>query len=515
MTNPSSALRMLITYAVIIPLAILVGYLLTNPMDYGSLGFFAIIIALLLSPAFIKWYYPFLVFGLCCPAYCFFLVGNPPLWQVVTLLALGIAVVDRAMGNRRFISAPMVTWPLLYIAAMAYLTSRLTGGIGLHQLGGAGGGGKKYLTIFIGIASYFALTSQAVPKEKRNFYIALWLLTGTTSIIGDVASLLGGPFHALNQLFPSSLGQMQDVSLGKTRLGSVAGVFGGICGYLMARYGLRGIFLSPQRWRAVVFLLLFPLSLLGGFRSNLFSFAVVIILMFFMEGLHRTPLLPVALLAALLVAPVVGFFSDSLPYTFQRSMSFLPLKWDPQVLADAQGSTKWREDMWAVLWPQVPDYLLLGKGYSLSAEDFQHIGSGAFSGLGASFDASQETLAISGDYHSGPLTTLIPFGLWGAIGLVWLQAAGLFVFYRNYRYGDPELKTFNAYGLAWGIAGTFGFYFVFGGFHDLVADAAKGLGFSIALNWGICRPAPKPAFTPRIKPLPVAAPAGGELGLKT
>lgn len=48
MTNPANAMRMLITYVIIIPLAILVGYLLTDPLDFGTLGFFGLITILLL-----------------------------------------------------------------------------------------------------------------------------------------------------------------------------------------------------------------------------------------------------------------------------------------------------------------------------------------------------------------------------------------------------------------------------------------------------------------------------------
>jgi hypothetical protein len=505
MTNPASAMRMLITYAVVVPLAILVGYLLTDPLDYGTLGFFGIVILLLLSPIFIRWHYPILVFGLGCPAICFFLVGAPPLWEVVALLSLGIALVERTLSSRRFLSVPVAAWPLLYIAAMAYVTSRLTGGIGLHQLGGEGGGGKKYLLIFIGLAAYLALTSRVIPKEKRNLYIGLWVLAGAAQGIGELAALLGGPFHAFNLLFPSNLNEA-GASVGTTRLGTLGQVFGALTTYMVVRYGLRGIFMSRHLWRPAAFLLLFPFTMLGGFRSFLIGALAIYTLMFFLEGLHRTRLMPLLLLVGLLVAPALAFFSDQLPLTFQRSMSFLPLKWDASVVADAEGSTAWRENMWAALWPQVPGYLLLGKGHNLSTEDFQMIGGGAFAGQIHSIDAGQGAFAISGDYHSGPLSTLIPFGIWGAIGILWLFAVSLFVAYRNYRYGDPELQTFNAFFLAVTIWAVFGFFFVFGAFENSVVDGAKGLGFSLALNWGVCRPAPRPVSNPRIKPLPVPAP---------
>ena len=498
-------MRMLITYAITIPLAILVGYLLTDPLDYGTLGFFGLVILLILSPIFIKWHYPILVFGLGCPMSCFFLIGRPPLWQIVTLLSLGIALVERTVSNRRFMSVPVVTWPLLYIVFMTYITAALTGGIGLHQLGGEGGGGKKYLQIFIGIAGYFALVSRVIPKESRTLYIALYILSSATGAIGDVAALLGGPFQFFNLLFPSSLNDF-GAAVGKTRLASLGAVFGGASTYMLVRYGLRGIFLTHRLWRPALFMVLFPLTMLGGFRSFLIGALAIYALMFFFEGLHRTRLLPCFLLGGFLCAPLLFLFSNQLPIVFQRSMSFLPFNWDVSVVMDTDSSTGWRLDMWRALFPQVPQYLLLGKGYSLNAEDFQDIGNGAFANLGSQIDSSQQALAISGDYHSGPLSTLIPFGIWGAIGILWLMGVTLFVAYRNYRYGDPEVKIFNTYFLAITIWGIISFFFVFGAFSAAAGDLAKGIGFSLALNWGICRPPPKPVYNPHFKPAVLPAP---------
>jgi hypothetical protein len=474
-------------------------------MDYGTVGFLVFILAVMASPIFIKWHYPILVFGLACPMYCFFLIGRPPLWQVVVLVSISIALVERAIGSRRFLSVPAVAWPLLYIAAMAYLTSKLTGGIGLHSVSGGGGGGKKYLNIFIGIAGFFALTSRVIPKEKRQLYIGLYVLSGLAGALGDLGAVLGGPFHVLNLLFPSSL--TVNFSGGLMRLASVGSVFGCVITYMLMRYGLRGIFLSNSLWRPAAFLLMFPFTMLGGFRNILIGALFIYAILFFLDGLHRSRLLPMILLALALFVPVLAVTSSHLPFPIQRSLSFLPFKWDAQVKADAEASTGWRLAIWQALLPQVPGYLLLGKGYALSEEDFEYIGGGAFAGLGSNIDASQQTLAISGDYHSGPLSTLIPFGIWGAIGILWLHIAALFVAVRNYRYGDPEIRPFNAFFLANIIWATVGFYFIFGAFDGAVADLAKMLGFSLAMNWGVCRPAPRERVNPRIKPLAAPTPA--------
>jgi hypothetical protein len=51
MNNAPAIIRSLIIYAVCVPLAITVGYLLTNPMDYSTLGMFGIL-GLVPGPSF-------------------------------------------------------------------------------------------------------------------------------------------------------------------------------------------------------------------------------------------------------------------------------------------------------------------------------------------------------------------------------------------------------------------------------------------------------------------------------
>ncbi len=185
------------------------------------------------------------------------------------------------------------------------------------------------------------------------------------------------------------------------------------------------------------------------------------------------------------------------------------MKWKTEVLVDAQGSSEWRYRIWRATWPKVPEYLLLGKGYALTKEDFEMIGNGQFAGMSGQFDASQEALAISSDFHSGPLSTLMAFGIWGGIGIVWLMLATTFVTYRNYKFGDPTMQTFNTYMFVLCLGAIIAFLFIFGGFHADVGNFAKIAGFSIAMNGGISRRPARPASNPLIKPpKPLALPAG-------
>ena len=506
MTNPTGAMRMLLTYAVCIPVAITMGYLLTNPLDYGTLGFLGLLFAVIISPIFIRWHYPLLVFGLGCPMICFFIVGKPPLAQVMTVMSLGIAIIESILNTeKKFLKVPAMTWPLLFICAMAYMTAELNGGISLQTMGNGAGGGRKYLNLFIGAATFFALTSQAIPRKRFYLYLMLFMLPSLMGIIGDLFPYLPSPLNKINLLFPPSQMYEDGVSIGTTRLTSFSFAVGTIMVYMLARYGLRGIF-SPQKpWRALFFIASFLLSLLGGYRSSLIGLLVTIAMMFFLEGMHRTRLMPLLLIAGISGGAILAVTSDKLPFTFQRSMCFLPLfKWDEEVLLDAQHSSDWRYRIWAETWPKVPEHLLLGKGYTITAEEYSFMGNEIFDRN--SINSAEQSLAVSGDYHSGPLSTLMPFGIWGGIGMLWLMGATIYVTYRNYKYGDSEIRAFNIYMFVSAVSGTFFFLFIVGGFSGDVTNFAKLAGFSVAMNGGLAKRPAKPAYNPRIKPLPAEAP---------
>ena len=149
---------------------------------------------------------------------------------------------------------------------------------------------------------------------------------------------------------------------------------------------------------------------------------------------------------------MVFAFSEQLPLAAQRAVSFLPVKVDAGVQSDAGSSVEWRVTMWRVLVPQIPKYLLLGKGYAIDPDQLYIAMLG-----GVRRHCQAETALVAGDYHSGPLSTIIPLGLWGAIGLLWLLGAGIKVLYQNFRYGDPALHNINTFLLAFFITQSHSF----------------------------------------------------------
>ena len=513
-TNPAAAMRMLITYVICIPLAVLVGYLLTNPLDYGTLGFLGLVIAFVISPVFIKWHYPLMVFSLSSPIVLFFLKGSPPLSQVMVVLCLSIAIINRILRSEQgFISIPCITWPLVFTLVVVVFTAELTGGIGFHSLGGdAGvvGGGRKYLAIFVGVATFYALCSRTIAPHERRLYLMLFFLPTALGLVSDLFSYLPYPLKYINLIVPPSgysmdSGVVADAGIiSFKRFGGFSAAGGALLTFMLARHGVQGMLGGKSLWRLALLLILVLITLFGGFRSGVINLAMTLGLLFFFEGLYRTRLLPVLVMGLVMICILVVPFAGKLPLSMQRSLAFLPLtNLDSEIVIDAQGSTDWRLNMWSFLWPQVPKYLLLGKGFGLTKDDYTLMGQGnALANATEAFDPTSAGLAVSSDYHSGPLSTIIPFGIWGAIAFLWLTLAGLRLLYLNYKYGEPELHTINRFLLVFAIVHWVGFFFIFGAYANDVGYFAMIFGFSVALNGGMRRPLAAPAMTSRVKPLP-------------
>jgi hypothetical protein len=510
MSNAPAILRSLVIFAVIVPLAFFVGYLLTNPLDYTTFAYAGVLALVLVFPLLLRWHYPLLLFSLNTSLVMFFMMGRPAFWLVMVVLSLGISLLERALSiQKRFIRVPQIIWPLICMLGVVLFTAKLNRGIGLHAFGSEVYGGKKYIFLVLSILSYFALTAQRIPPERAKLYVALFLLGGVTNLIGDLYPVTPSFLHFIFWLFPPSSSFSDMFEVGVTRLGGIGFAASAFVYWLMARYGLRWIFLSGKLWRTVLFVMVSMMIFLGGFRTAIISYLAIFGLLFFLEGLHRTRALLVFMMAGMLGIALIIPFASHLPFTFQRSLAFLPLNLSTEARAAADDSSEWRFKMWEALLPQVRSNLLLGKGYAISMEDYEFMG---YDTAFHSLDPSQQGLALSGDYHSGPLSVVLPLGIWGVIAFLWLMLAGLRVMYCNFRHGDESLRTVNAYLWAYYLYSSFRFLFIFGGLNGDMLVFASTIGFSIALNGGVCRPAPQPvqARQPMVHPakiLPRTRPA--------
>jgi hypothetical protein len=469
------------------------GFLLATPLDFSTVFFVALLVMALLLPILLKWHHFFLVASWNAAIIVFFLPGQPSLGTVMSILSLLVFVLNRTMRQKSTaLDAKYIKLSLLFLLAVVLITAKATGGISGKALGSESWGGRRYVSVFSAIAGFFALTSQSIPTHRRWLYASLFFLSGITAVISDLIYAAGPGFYFLYFMFPSQLASLQVLSQESVQRfsgftwGSQVAIF-----YILMRYGIRGTLDLSHPWRLVAFLSLVAFGTLGGFRSALITVSVVCMTLFVLEGLVVTRYFPIAVMAASLFGVFLVGFMDRLPLAVQRSLSFLPVDVDPIAKMDAVATLDWRFQMWRVMIPEIPKYFFLGKGYAFSASDFLLTQEAIKRGLYTSYE---DTL-IAGDYHNGPLTLIIPFGIWGVLGFAWFCWASLRALHANYRFGDIAIQNVNRFLYAYFIARLL-FYLVFYGQFDLDLSVFTGtIGLSIALNNGICRPTAAPERT--------------------
>jgi hypothetical protein len=493
MTSGTHVFRALLIYGLSLPLAVFLGYSLATPMDLSTFAALATVLFLLLAPILLRWHHTLLIISWNMSAVVFFLPGRPNLWLVMALASLILSVVQRSMDSQqRLQNVGSLTWPLVYLAAVVLMTAYVTGGIGFRVFGGETYGGRKYFTLLGAIVGYFALSCQQVPPERGLLYSSLFFLSGATIAIGSLILIVDPAFYFIFWVFPverlpgfgggaADPAYMRITGLGFASIALVA--------FMLCRYGVREIFASGKWWRILAFFGFIVVGLYGGFRSTVILLLMTFVIQFCLEGLLRSRLLPIFAVITVVGGAALIPLVPRLPPTFQRSLSFLPLDIDPVVRADAQSSSEWRVKMWSVLWPEVPKHLMLGQGYSVSGSELELVATRAG---GGSFGEEFGGAALAGDYHNGPLSILVPFGIWGAFGFLWFLIAGVRALYRNYRYGDPHLRVVNAFLLASFLAQVCLFFGVFGSLYGDMAKFAGLLGLSVTLNGGLRQPVSVP-----------------------
>jgi hypothetical protein len=489
-------IRALLVYGTCVPLAVLLGYLLATPYDANTLIVLSIVLSLLLSPLFLRWHHAWLVASWNMTAMVFFLPGRPALWTALAGISFLISVLQYILNRRQgFLRAPLVARPLIFLTVVILATAYLTGGIGIKALGGESYGGKRYFVIFGAVLGYFAITSRQIPPGRAALYVWLYFLGGISLSVGNLAGIINPGFNFLFLIFPVDQGGVAAImkdTIGQpegavTRISGMA--FAGIAGFcaMLAHYGISGL-MNPRRpFRMLAFVFFIVIGMFAGFRSMVITFMLTFALLFYLEGLMRSRLLPVLLLAGVLGAVLVAAFATHLPLSFQRALAFLPIEIDPVARLNAQVSSEWRVNMWKRVLPEVPQYLIIGKGYSIKPSDLE-----AAQGLGGQASDTSEGAEVAGDYHNGPLSVIIPFGLLGVGGLLWFFAAGLRAVYLNYRYGPPAYHRVNTFLYAYFAAKVFFFFTVFGSLYSDLPAFAGLLALSISLNGGVAKPATVP-----------------------
>ena len=515
MLNALTIIRSLIIYGLCLPLAVYLGYVVANPMDRTAFVVVLTVAALPLIPIVLRWHHLILILSWNFSMVLFFVQGSPYLWMAMTATSLLLTILQQVLKRDvNFSTVPSVTWSLLFLAFVIFITAKLTGGMGIRTFGGANYGGKRYVQLFCAIAGYFAITAFRIPKEKAVLYTALFFLGTLSLAVGSLGPWMPGGLQFIFALFPvDNLAALSGGATENMRLGGVTFASVGLVCFILARHGMKGLFAINQNWRflplqfrggfgvnqpwrLLTFIGIFVIALTGGYRSVPILFIMIFVGLFLLERLYRTNLAPILAIVGLLVLTVSIPFVQKMPLTVQRSLSFLPIEVDSLAKSAADDSSQWRINMWKEVIPTIPQYLIVGKGYGMDARFVEM--QGAYD-LGNVTDDGSGAIAAS-DFHNGPLSLIIPLGIFGVIGFLWFLFASIRVLMNNYRYGDPDLHQINTFLLVYFLTKTIFFFAVFGSFQGDLTVFAGLIAMSVSLNGGSSQPAvatiPNPAHLP-------------------
>jgi hypothetical protein len=472
-----------VTYGVLIPAVLLIGYFIGAPSGVGGYMLIAILLSIMMFPLMMAHHHLILIASWNAAFTFGFLPGLPKVWYLVAFFSLGMTMLARIVHRQPLVTYRPLSFAMVFLAAVAILTGFLRGGLGMKALGSDMYGGKAFAYIIIAVIGYFALSSVRIPKRRALLYVALFFFTTLTLILSNVVYLMGQKFWFLYLFVPVdyAIGQAQAdfLSTEVRRYGGVGFALMGVYFYMLIRYGIRGIFDITRPLRLAVLLLVIAGSLLGGFRSTVILYLLIFVFQFWYEGLLRTKYLWLSLASLVFALSLLYPFARELPVSFQRSLSFMPgLKVDLAARADAEASVEWRLKIWSVLWPQVGDYLFLGKGFVYDASDVYLAEESTRRG----FMQSEDFAIITGDYHSGPLSIAIPLGIWGVLAFTLINIFGMRMLYLQFKNGDPDLYLFNQGMLALFSARIVYFWLFFGAVASDLATFAGILGLSLALN---------------------------------
>ncbi len=465
--------------------AALVGFFVADPMRNSSVVIVGGLIGVMAWPLLVRWHRMLLVGSLHSVFVLQFLPGNLPAWCGLAAIGFLIVILNRCLSRDvKLIHPGGVAWSLIAIVAAVALTVWVRGGVGIKALGSDSYGGKKYIFLLLGVAAYFVLVARPIPRSQVKFHLCLFLLSGLTAILSHLVFMAGTTFHPLFYFISSEAAYSQaafNMQFGGDsvfRSTAFAEAAGGIITLLLALKGLRGILDVRKPWFLLLTLLCLVLGMVGGFRSFLLSMMVSFTFFFFIEGLHRTKLVAVMVAVGMVCGIGLVAFSEKLPITIQRSLTFLPLKLDEWVRQDAQGSLDWRIEMWGTLQREVPENLMLGKGYSIDPDAMRM---SMFNSV-QDFGLKSEWAMLTGEYHNGPLSVLIPFGIWGALAFVWFLVASALRLRWHCRNCDPSMLNINRAFFVFFVVRSIFFVFLIGSLYSGLVEFVFLIGLAEAMN---------------------------------
>ncbi|NMC99394.1 MAG: hypothetical protein GYA62_06720 [Bacteroidales bacterium] len=289
---------------------------------------------------------------------------------------------------------------ILFVVVIVF--TMIVRGSGLKILGSELWGGSTYIILIFSCILVINSHKLNISAENIRIGIVLLLLGGIIPFINELLIYFGFGRIA----FVGSVIDDTTVINPTTRLQTGGPLSLNLLAFSFLLY-------NKNQYNRIIISALFLISLiiggLSGHRLALIGFVMFLIFYFYFKQKTKKIFfysLPVVIILILLL-PI---YVELLPLPFQRMIAFIPgINVNYLVLNDALGSTEWRLKIWDYIFADINKYLLVGKGLTFSSHEFYLASQSSSDGIFTAF--------LVGNYHNGPLSFLMVFGIAGIIAL--------------------------------------------------------------------------------------------------
>jgi hypothetical protein len=349
-------------------------------------------------------------------------------------------------------------------------------GIGFKIFGSEEVGARKNFSAILGCFAYILIVTLGKGQWKRlNQIPFFYFLTSMIMLIPFVATTYfpGMTPYAYRFLSNVNMEAYQAQILNADSLGRI-GELGAFAQsleiFLISKYPVK-TWWRPERWWVVIlFLISLALCLRGGFRSALFSFILIAGIGFYISlGIKSLwlALLGILILSVLSVGNNTFF---QLPLSVQRTLSFLPGQWDPQVLATTESSNDFRHRIQTIY---LNEYMhrspLIGNGFNYNKQVLvEYDPALLYQGLISQYDFHKGFIERK-DYHIGWISLYDTVGIAGGISFIILFGVNSYLFFKCFKlYFNKQVPPILVWTVVQTLANFASYFAVFGAFQEML-----------------------------------------------
>lgn len=317
---------------------------------------------------------------------------------------------------------------LIYINIFYLISAYVRNPVGLFAFQSELVGGRPYFEIALAFAA-FAILSRINPTSfiAKIFPLFFLIPAAVVSALDITARLIPQLAYPISLAYggvsdASVSGSVQvETTVGETRITSLKDV--GQVGVLALVSKYRPLTLvSPLLpLRALMLVMCLTAIFAAGYRSVVLIASVYLVLSTILRRSAQDVWTGVSLLflGIVLLISLQGS-TLQLPLAMQRALSWLPGDWDHEAVADAEGSSQWRFEMWEWAWndERIMRDKVWGQGFGFTLDEMNIIAASMMSGQQGNMflgQSDRENFMITGTLHSGPLSTIKFIGVVGFI----------------------------------------------------------------------------------------------------